>query len=206
MKAWLFCPSRQFNPQLAWFLGCLALLMTALFTTLGHLVTDGVLDLHFLALSPAADPATNRWLANIAQGVTNVIWLVAALWVAARIIRHPISIFHLLAFQTLTRWPLMIAAGYLALPGVGSRIFELTFELMHALPQSPDQVIASAQYLLPALELTAWSIPLLVSVGFMIWLMFESYRTLTGAELGKTVPSFIIALLVAEGLSKLTVW
>lgn len=206
MKAYLFYPSSCINPQLAWLLGGLALLATAFFVTIGHLVTDGVLDLHFLALSPAADPATNRWLANIAQGLTNVVWLVATLWIAAKVIGHPVAMFQLIAYQTLARWPLLIASAYLVLPGIGSRIFELTFELLHALPQSPDEVMASARYLLPAMELTALSIPLLLALGHMIWLMFDAYRTLTGGELGKTVPSFIVALLLAEALSKLTIW
>lgn len=206
MKTWLFYPSRQIGPQLAWFLGGVALLTTALMATIGHLVTDGVLDLHFLALSPAADPATNRWLANIAQGLTNVAWLVATLWIAAKIIGHPVALFHLIAHQTFARWPLLVASAYLALPWIGGRIFELTFELVHALPQSPDEVMAQAQYLLPAMELTALSIPLLLAMAHMIWLMFEAYRTLTDAPLGKAVPSFIVALVVAEALSKLTVW
>ena len=206
MKQRLFYPSQVLQPRTAWICGAVALILTGAFATLGGLVTDGVLDLHFLLLSGLDGESSSRWLQNWAQGLTNLAWAVACLWVAARVIGRPVIVSRLIACQLMARWPLALATGYLALPFVGDRVLALTFEMVNALPAGPDEVMAPAQYMLPALELTAWSIPLLICMAWMIWLMFESYRHLTQATLGQAVPSFIVAILIAEILSKLTIW
>ncbi len=206
MKQVLFHPSQSVHTTTAWVVGGLALILTGVFATLGGLVTDGVLDLHFLVLSGLEGEASARWLPNWAQGLSNLAWAFVCLWVAARVIGRPVSASQLLAFQLMARWPMALASAYLALPWVGDRVLALTFEMVNALPAGPDEVMASAQYLLPALELTAWSVPLLACMAWMIWLMFESYRHLTKASLGQAVPSFIVAILIAEILSKLTLW
>ncbi len=206
MKQALLYPSQALNTKIAWLLGGCALILTAVFATLGGLVTDGVLDLHFLVLSGLDGEPSGRWIQNLAQGLTNLAWAVVCFWVAAHVIGRPVNPSQLLAFQLMARWPLALASAYLALPWVGDRVLTLTFEMVNALPAGPDEVMASARYLLPALELTAWSLPLLACMAWMIWLMFESYRHLTQATLGQAVPSFIVALLLAEILSKLTIW
>lgn len=206
MKQALFYPSRSVRPTMAWLWGGLALILTGLFATLGGLVTDGVLDLHFLTLSGLNGETSGRWIENWAQGLTNLAWAFVCLWIAARVIGQPVSASQLLAFQLMARWPMALASAYLALPWVGDRVLALTFEMINALPAGPDEVMASTQYLLPALELNAWSVPLLACMAWMIWLMFESYRHLTQASLGQAIPSFIVAILMAEILSKLTLW
>jgi len=206
MKHVLFFPSQSLRPATAWLCGGIALVMTGVFTTLGGLITDGVLDLHFFILSGLEGEVSSRWLQNWAQGLTNLAWAVVCLWAAAKVMSRPVDVSRLLAFQLLARWPLVLASGYLALPPVGDRVLDLTFEMVNALPAGPDEVMAPAQYMLPALELTAWSLPLLLCMGWMIWLMFDSYRHLTNTTLGQAVPSFIVAILVAEILSKFTIW
>lgn len=206
MKQALIYPSRSLPSTTAWLLGGLALILTGVFATLGGLVTDGVLDLHFLVLSGLEGEASGRWLQNWAQGLTNLAWAFVCLWIAARVIGQPVNASQLLAFQLMARWPMALAAAYLALPWVGEHVLALTFEMVNALPAGPDEVMAPAQYLLPALELTAWSVPLLACMAWMVWLMFESYRHLTQTTLGQAVPSFIVAILIAQILSKLTIW
>jgi len=206
MNTVLFRPSQVVGSKMAAQLGLLAILATAAFATIGKLVTDGALDLHFLALSGLPDLDSTRLWRNIGQGLVNLVWIGVSLGIASVLIGHKVKPLELAAQLALARWPLAIASGYLALPWVGDRIYALTFELTNALPQNADQVMASARYLLPAMELTLWSIPLLACMGWMIWLIFDAYRTSTAAPMGKLIPSFIVAIFVAEVLSKLTVW
>jgi len=206
VKQHLLYPSQTLQQSTAWTWGTVALILTGIFATLGGLVTDGVLDLHFLTLSGLEVEPSSRWLQNWAQGLTNLAWAVACLWVAAKVMGRSVNASELIAYQLMARWPLALATAYLALPFVGDRVLALTFEMVNALPAGPDEVMAPARYMLPALELTAWSIPLLLCTAWMIWLMFESYRQLTQTTLGQAVPSFLIAILIAEISSKLTIW
>lgn len=206
MKSFLLYPSQTVQTSTAWAWGSGALILTGIFATLGGLVTDGVLDLHFFMLSGLEGEPSSRWIQNWAQGLTNLAWAVACLWVAAKVMGQPVNASQLVAFQLMARWPLALASGYLTIPFIGDRVLALTFEMVNALPAGPDEVMAPAQYMLPALELTAWSMPLLICMIWMIWLMFASYRQVTQATLGQAVPSFIIAIVIAEILSKLTIW
>lgn len=199
-------PTKSLSIAWATILGGVSVLLTAFFCTRGGFVTDGVMDLHFLSLSSAVAQDGSRFFNNLAQGMINVLWATALLWVAALVMKTRISVFALSAYLMHARWPMAVAAGYLLIPGIGDQILALTFELLAAMPTGPDQVMASPRYLLPAMKLTALSTPLLLTIVWLIWLMYEAYQGLTQLAHRRAIPSFALALLVAEGLSKLTVF
>ena len=206
MISGLFTPTKHLSVQQAALWGALGLVLTAIFSSFGSLVTDGVLDLHFLSLSTLESGGNSRLFANMAQGVMNVVWVTAALMLAARLMGERVSLLSMAAYLTHARWPFVLATGYLAIPGVGDQILALTFELMAAMPTNPDQVMASPQYLLPAMKLTALSVPLLLITVWIIWLMYEAYAHISQLPRRRAIPSFAVALFVAELLSKLTLF
>lgn len=205
MRLRLFHPGLGASERQAATVGLIAIILTGVFASLGALITDGMLDIHYLALSDEPALTHNRWLVNWAQGLVNLAWIGACLWVSARAIKTPIPIRALLAQLALARWPLVVMTGYLALPPVASRITSLSFELLSIQPTSADHIMASPVGLLPALELMAWSLPIWAGLAWMIWLMFDAYRRLIQSTWAPTLTSFLIALFAAQMLSQLTV-
>ena len=205
MNSWFFRPVRHLTPSTAGLLGLVAIGLTGIVATLGGLVTDGMLDLHFLSLSGLNEPSTGRWLLNWAQGLVNLFWASISLWIAAKLAGVTLSPWTLVAHLAYARWPIAFAATYLAIPGVGETILSLTLDMLAALPAGPDQVMASPRYLLPSMQLAALSIPLLLAVVWTIWLMYACFVDLTQLAQGKATGLFVVTIIIAELLSKLTV-
>ncbi len=205
MKKWLFRPAQHISPTIAGLVGLIAIGLTGILATVGGLVTDGMLDLHFLSLSGLNEPPTGRWLINWAQGLVNLFWASIGLWVAAKLAGITLNPWTLVTHLAYARWPIALATAYLVIPGVGETILGLTLEMVTALPAGPDQVMASPRYLLPAMQLTALSAPLLLAIIWTVWLMYACFVDLTKLAQTKAIPFFIGAIIITELLSKLTV-
>lgn len=200
MKTWLFRPFERIAGTPALALGMLAMLLTAWLAARNGLHTDGVLDLH------SGPPASLMLL--IAEGLINwlslgLVLLGTAWWLS----RGRFRILDLLATQALARWPLLPAVGYLSMPPVSEEIEQITVRLMAAMPTDARRFMPSAEFLVDAMWLFLISLPVLVMIGWMVWLMVHAYLLVADLKGPRAVLSFIAALVVAELLSKvLTYW
>jgi hypothetical protein len=198
MKTWLFKPFDRLAGAPALGLGLLIIAITALLAWRAGLHTDGVLDLHF-------GPSVALWVVLV-QGLINwlclsAMLLVAGMWLSTGRFR----LIDLVGVQALARWPIILAVGWSAVPAVGSSIEARTVSLMAAMPDQPGEVIAPVEYLFDAMWLMLLSMPILVAIIWMVWLMYYGYRLVTNLSGHRAVLSFIAALVIAEILSKLLI-
>lgn len=203
---WIFHPSRSLSRTQALVLGAIALIATALIASLAGLVLDGVLGMGYHALGAGSNQSSTSALSHLAQGLANVAWMALALVVASHVIKAPVAWLDGLAHLALARWPLVLVSGYLAVPPVGDRIIELSTTLDALDVNDGNHVMAPASHLLPAMELMLWSLPSLLGLAWVVWLMFDAYAHLTQTRGVRTVISFAVALTIAKGLSQLTLF
>jgi hypothetical protein len=196
---WLLRPFNRVAGVQALVGGIAVLALTAWIASASGLMTDGVLDLHFTGELPF-------WVV-MAQGLINWLCLSLALmlvgWWLGRGGFRPVDLF---GTQALARWPLLIATAYLALPGLNQTVRDLTNELMTKMPTDPSKVMASSAYLLDAMWLFLISLPTLLCLIWMIWLMFHGFAVSTGMKGARAGFSFAGALLIAWIASKVLIF
>ncbi|MDT8408382.1 MAG: hypothetical protein RQ741_02165 [Wenzhouxiangellaceae bacterium] len=199
MRTWLFRPFERIAGTPALALGLLVMLLTAWLAARNGLHSDGVLDLH------AGPPASLMLL--IVEGLTNWLSLGLALLGAAWWLnRRRFRILDLLATQALARWPLLPAVGYLSIRPVSDEIERISARLMAAMPTDARQFMPSAEFLIDAMWLFLISLPVLVMIGWMVWLMVHAYLLVADLKGPRPVLSFIAALALAEILSKTLIY
>ena len=199
MKTWLFRPFERIAGALALGLGLLLLLVTAWLASRAGLITDGVLDLHFAPQAGLVDlivQALINWLS------LSLMLLAAAWWLSRRRFR----LLDLFATQALARWPMLIGVAYLSIPAVSAEINEETARLLDAMPEDPGQVMAPAGLMLDAMWLMLFSLPVLATMAWMIWLMYHAYALVSDLKGQTAVFSFIGALVLAEIISKALIY
>lgn len=191
MGSWLFHPFARLTGRQALWPGLVIMLVVALLARVAGLETDAVLSLHFmdgLALGTLIVQALINWLA-----------MVACLTVAARLLEvQSLDIPALLGSQALARWPLLPAVLYLSLPPVAERMRELTNRLIEVMPTQPGQVIADAAHMADAFILTAYGLPVLGCLAWMVWLMLQGFGAATGLSGPRAVFPFAACLMVAH--------
>jgi len=199
LKTWLFRPFDRIAGAQALGLGVVVMILTALLAASSGLLNDGVLDLHF-------GPELPFWVL-LAQSLINWVSLTGFLFITGVwLARGPFRWIDLLGTQALARWPMLAATAYLAIPGLNSQIRQLTNELMTRMPTDPSQVMASSAYLLDAMWLTLISLPTLILIIWMVWLMYHAYSISTGIKGMRAVFSFTGALVLAWIVSKVLIY
>ena len=192
----LFRPFDRASGAQALAFGLVVIATTALLAARTGLQTDGVLDLHF------ATGLNSGQL--LLQGLINWLSLGLALLISGRwLAGRDFSSLDLFATQAAARWPMLLSVLYLSIPPIGQRIRSLTAELIAAMPSEPGQVMADASHMLDAFLLTLLGVPLLVFIGWMVWLMFHGYQAVTRLRGLRAGLSFSAALIGAWVLSKL---
>lgn len=191
---WLFRPFERLSGRQALIPGLVVLLLVAVLAKAAGLETDAVLSLHFVDNIGLA--------ALVVQGMVNWLVMVACLLLAARLLEvRSLNLVDFLGGQALARWPLLLSVLYLSVPQVNERMQQLTTDLLAVMPSQPGQVMADAAYMADAFILTAFGLPVLVTLIWMTWLMLQGFSTATGLNGPQAVFPFAAGLLVAQLLS-----
>ncbi len=191
---WLFRPFERLSSRQALLPGVLVLLVVAALANAAGLETDAILSLHF-----ADDMGLG---ALITQGLVNWLIMAACLFLAARLLEvQPLNLADFLGNQAFARWPLLLSVLYLSFPPVNERMQQLTNDLLAAMPTQPGQVMADAAYMADAFILTAYGLPVLITLIWMTWLMLQGFGTATRLKGPQAVFPFAASLLVAQILS-----
>ncbi len=196
MKTWLLRPFDRVAGGFALTLGLLSIAATAALGNLGGLVSVGVLDLQ---LSAQPDP----WLPIVLGGGN---WLIAfaVLYVLGR---WPggsrFRVIDLLGTQALARWPLLPASAWLTIPAVGAHIHDSSAHLISTMAGQPAQFTADPTLMIEAGWLLLLSLPVLVCIAWMVWLMYHSFALVCHLQGPRAIWRFAVGLLVAEFLSKI---
>ncbi|MEN6306542.1 MAG: hypothetical protein ABFD91_02200 [Anaerohalosphaeraceae bacterium] len=191
LAVWLFNPFTYLAGWQALMLGVILIIGTALLGSVGNVHFDGVLDMHMGAEAPL-------WF-FIAEGFIDWLSLAIYLWIAGLIVRgSAFRMVDVFGTQALARWPMLLSAAAGILPA-NQRVTE---ELMKIV-QNPGQPPVLALEPIDVIVFAMAMIIILVTIIWMIVLMYRAYAVSCNLKGAKAFVSFIICLLVAEAMSKL---
>ncbi|MDP1590693.1 MAG: hypothetical protein Q8M07_23265 [Prosthecobacter sp.] len=191
----LFHPFLRIAGVTALLLGLAAIVLAGLIGAGQGLHFDGVLDIHAGKSGP--------WWLFVAEGLINWISLATLLLIAGRVIsKSAFRSIDLLGTQALARWPMVLVALACLTPGFHRFSEALTKSIiglkpgqMPQLPEGGPDAVVFALVTLFMLACTAW----------MVALMWRSFSHCCNVRGGRAVGAFVIALLLAEVLSKVLI-
>jgi len=170
---YLFNPFIRIAGLRSLLLGWTAMLLTAAIAYFSHCHFDGVLDAH---VGPGGEPAWVYLLEPaLSWSCAVIVFYIAAVAVAPSGVRF----IDIAGTMALSRWPMLFVALLCFIPA--------------PLPEEPSKIRPSLIFL---------GLAMLVFAIWMIALMYNAYSVSSGAKGTKRLVSFIIALVVAEALSK----
>jgi hypothetical protein len=191
----LFHPFHRIAGSPALLLGLAAITLTGIIGAGQGLHFDGVLDTHVGKSGP--------WWLFVSEGLMNWISLAVLLLLAGRMIsKTAFRSIDLLGTQALARWPTVLTALACLAPGFHRFSEALTKSIIglkpgqvpQLPPAGPDTVVFALVTLF-MLACTVW----------MVALMWRSFSHCCNVRGGKAVAAFVIALLLAEVLSKVLI-
>jgi hypothetical protein len=191
LSQWLFNPFKFIAGYQALLMGLAAILLTSLIGSLSNTHFDGVLDVHTGLRAPL-------WF-FVTEGLIDWICMVIPLFFFGLIVSH--SSFRMrdvFGTQALARWPYLISAIAFILFAYASGGEDLTAKFM----ESGFSVIAA-----PALLLTL-GLAIIVTILTVIWmvaLMYRAYCVSCNIKGPKAIATFIASLIGAEVLSKFAI-
>jgi hypothetical protein len=192
LATWLFNPFLYVAGTKALLIGWAAILLAGFLGSLSKTHFDGVLDMHTGIAAPS-------WV-FIAEGFVAWICLTATLLIAGRIMsRTSFRTIDLAGTQALARWPTVVV-GLIALPKGYQRF---NAHLVEQILKHGDRIEFAGT---DAFIFAAVALGMIVLLCWMAFLMYASYSVSCNLKGTKAVLSFIGALIVAEILSKTSLY
>jgi hypothetical protein len=192
VKGWLFHPSVYLAGGSALGVGLLAILAAGWIGWLGHTHFDGVLDMHLAGGGPL-------WF-FLSDGLVDWLCLAVVLLIAGRIFsKTHFRVLDVLGTQAWARWPTLLTS-LIALP-------EAAHRFGHYLIQQLNHTGGTVEFELT--DAIAFGLLLLGSILLLIWtvgLMYRAYSHVCNVKSEKAVSSFVTGLIIAEVLSKVTLY
>lgn len=178
---WIYNPFTRLAGWPALGLGLLAALLMAVIGSYSQVCFDGVIDVHF--------KTTNLPQALSLVGIS-LASLVVVFWIAGLIVAKPFRFIDLAGTLSLAKAPFLIMAlvGFLVTPPDAQSIMA-----------NPMVIVQNTGFLGV----------LILSLPIMVWcivLMHNAYKVSCGLKGSPLTISFIVALFVAEALSKLLIY
>lgn len=187
---YLFRPFHFVAGTKALLIGGALLLATAGISSLVGMHVDGVLDAHF---------GQGNFLTFLLEGVINVVAMTAVLSIAGLIVaKSRFRLIDILGTQSLARGPVFLVA----ISGLFTPYEKIQQYFLHEYLKMGDAVEVST------MEWVFLGISALMLIGVIVWmiaLMWQGFKISCNVSGGKAVIAFIIALLIAEGISKLAI-
>lgn len=197
LAIWLFNPFLRVAGFPAMGIGLAAIAGTSWVGSLTNTHFDGVLDAH---TAPSEAP---YWI-YLAEGLINWLSLsVVLLGMGLLVSRGRFRVIDLLGTQALARWPMLLGATALLLPGYG-RFTEAMLNALRQGKMDPASLFGGAASADTAMFATAMII-LLASLIWFVALAWKSFRISCDTRGGKAAALFIAGVIAAEILSKVAI-
>jgi len=192
LTTWLFNPFYYIAGFAALFVGLSAIAAAGYLGFLGNSHLDGVLDLHTGTAAPL-------WV-FLSEGLINWLSLSLCLLVAGLIVsKSSFRWIDVLGTQAFARFPMIVSIAAL-LPKANRRVLEALMEMIKnpggKLSLSPSDAAIFAFAMIIVLVMLVW----------MVALMYRAYVVACNLKGAKAVISFIIALVIAEIISKVGIY
>lgn len=190
MKSLLFNPFEKIAGSKSLLVGIWIIVMTSLFADIFNTHFNGVIDIKYGA------PDT-VYLSYLLYGLVNVTILSVLLYISGIIVsKSSIRFIDVIGTQSIARAPFIFAPFFNVasmMEKAGNQILYLSVNIGEPVIITLFEWIIVALFMLFSLMIIVWAITL----------MYNSYRVTCNVKGSKAVISFIIALLIAEGL---TLW
>lgn len=191
----LFNPFVRIAGGTALLLGLVAITLAGLIGAPQGLHFDGVLDTHTGKSGP--------WWLFVAEGVIDWLSLAVLLLIAGRIVsKTAFRSIDLLGTQAFARWPTMLTALACLAPGFHRFSDALTKSIIGLKPGQVPQLPSAGP---DAVVFAFVTFFMLACTVWMVALMWKSFSHCCNLRGGKAVGTFVIALLLAELLSKVLI-
>ena len=191
ISQWLFNPFSFVAGYRALFLGLGIMLISALFGFLGNTHFDGVLDVHKGLEAPL-------WL-FLAEGIINWMSIAMPLFFFGLIVStSSLRIIDVFGTQALSRWPYLITS-IVMLPKATERF---GIYLLSRFTSTAASVTMSYT------DMLIFIFALLVTIIMTVWtvaLMYKAYVVSCNIKGARAIVTFIVSLIGAEALSKLSI-
>lgn len=189
-STWLFTPFIYIAGWKALLAGLIAILLAGFAGSLSNTHFDGVLDTHTGGPAPL-------WF-FLTSGIINWLSLSVVLWLFGRAVsKSSFRTIDLLGTQALARWPTLLTALACLLPAY-TRFTHTLMEYARTqqLPETFSVMDAGIFSLVIGI--------MLLTLCWMVRLMYMSYKVSCDPTAKKGIITFIIGLILAEILSKIT--
>ncbi|HLP56399.1 MAG TPA: hypothetical protein VK151_15285 [Fluviicola sp.] len=188
MKTLLLKPFERYSEKQLLLIGFLAFAVGIVLAKLFNTHFDGVLDTHF------SDNVS--WAQSAFNNSVNVIVLTLMLFLAGKIINRKTRLVDLLAAVLIARIPFYP----LVFCNIGNKAFS-----------SGDQILKSMQYQtsIPASTIVLLVVIVVITLALLVWsisLLYNGYKVAVNGKGAKAVVLFIVAVFIAEIVSKLVIF
>jgi hypothetical protein len=191
LTEWLFHPFRYVAGLQALGIGLVAILLAGFIGSLSHSHFDGTLDFHTGAAFPLR--------VFLLEGIVDWLALAVVLLVVGKMAsRTAFRVVDLVGTQAMARWPAVFIAVAALLPGYQRVSLGLAQQFLR--PGTAPHFAAG--------DVAAFVVVMLVTLAAMVWtvtLMYRSYSLCCNVKGAKGAWTFVLALLVAETVSKLVI-
>jgi hypothetical protein len=189
LSQWLFNPFRYVAGFQALLMGLVIILISGLIGSFSNTHFDGVLDVHTGAAKPL-------WF-FLAEGLIDWMCMTVPLIIFGFIVsRSSFRIIDVIGTQALARWPYLIAALAM-LPNANRRVLE--YIMSKVTQAAPAVTINPADEFIFGFAM----ILLLLTVIWMVTLMYRAYAVSCNIKGARAVVTFIVSVILAEALSVL---
>lgn len=185
MKSLLFNPFEKYSEKWLIGAGLVFMLLGSLLASYTMSNFDGALDLHFSHYQLT-------FIEILLQNTVNVLVLALALFVFGKILNSKTRLIDLIAVVFIARIPLYFMS-----------LFNLTHVLSIGQSNDLQEVMAFAQSNM--VFLIFMTVIMLIAIIWMFVILFNGYKTATNGKGAKSIVFFILAIILAEIISKIII-
>jgi hypothetical protein len=189
IRTWVFNPFHYIAGGPALIIGILAILSAGLIGAASKSHFDGVLDYHSGASVPL-------WL-YLCEGMIDWLAMAVILLLAAKVVlRSRGRALDIVGTQALARAPTLLSSLAALLPGSRRYLAALAERLGNQATTAQTNAMDAVQFVIAIIVILAMTV-------WMVALMYRAFSVSANAKGGKAIITFVVAILVAETLSKL---
>jgi len=190
MKTILFNPFQNYTEKQLTIVGVLTAMVAGILAVLLNGRFDGVLDLHFVPKTSALHSASDIAIA--------IITLTLLLFIFGKIINKKTRFIDLLAASLIAKIPFY----FLLLFNINNKMFLVTEKLVNMVSKNKTIAIEAADMTL----IVCSGIATFICLIWSIVLLFNGFKTATNSKETKHIILFIVAIILAEILSKILIF
>lgn len=187
MKTTLLKPFEVYSEKKLLIIGTIVTILGSLSASYFNVRYDGAIDLHFVDNTNLYQPFIDN--------IINIISLCIPLFIVGKIINNKTRIIDIITVILISRIPFYM----ISLFNINNLVYNTSKKLISINPAEKIAQIKNIEWFIIIMA----GILTIIGLIWFITLLFNGYKTATNAKGGKSIFLFIVAIIVAEILSKI---